>query len=122
MIKVMMCLSRRAVLSREDFQSFWRESHGPFIMQHAEKLKIKKYVQFHTASSPLNEALKNSRGMLNAFDGIAEIWLDFNSEEDLIISMGEYGVADIAEILIASENNFIDHSQSTAFVVNEISF
>jgi len=120
MIKLVMCLMRRSDLSREEFQDYWRNSHGPFFMENVHVMRAKRYVQSHTLSSPLNEGMQKSRGMLDAFDGVAEVW--FESEEGLMEAMGSEEMADLGPKLIADENNFIDHSRSSAFIVEEIEF
>ena len=48
-------------------------------------MRAKKYIQSHTIDTPLNDGLKESRGMQLAYDGVAEVW--FESEEDLMAAM-----------------------------------
>ena len=62
MLKLMFCLRRLPTLSREQFQRYWLDVHGPLVRQHAAALRIHRYVQAHTLSDPLNEALQASRG------------------------------------------------------------
>ena len=120
MIKLIMCLARRSDLSREEFQDYWRNNHGPFFMKHADIMRAKKYVQSHTLSSPLNDGMRQSRGMLEAFDGVAEVW--FDSEQDLLKAMGSEEMQELSGKLIEDENNFIDHSRSSAFIVEDVDF
>lgn len=120
MIKLMMCLKRKATLSREEFQDYWQNSHGPLFMKNAHIMRTKKYVQSHTITSPINEGMQASRGMQGAYDGVAEVW--FESEADLMAAMGTTEMAELAPILLADENKFIDHSASCAFIVNEVVF
>ena len=47
----------------------------------APALRIKRYVQSHTLTSPVNEALRRGRGGPEPYDGVAELWWD--SLEDL---------------------------------------
>ena len=120
MIKLIMCLKRRSDISRDEFQSYWRDKHGPFFMENAHVMGTKRYVQSHTLSSPLNEGMRDSRGMQEAFDGVAEVW--FESEESLMAAMGSSDMAELGPKLVADENNFIDHSGSSAFIVDEVEF
>lgn len=120
MIKLIMCLHRRSDITREAFQDYWRNSHGPFFMKHASVMRAKKYIQSHTLSSPLNEGMRQSRGMAEAFDGVAEVW--FESEKELMEAMGSTEMAELGPKLVADENNFIDHARSCAFIVEEIEF
>ena len=120
MIKLVMCLTRRGDLSREDFQNYWQNNHGPFFMKNSPIMRAKKYVQSHTITSPLNDVMKDSRGMLDEFDGVAEVW--FESEADLMEAMGSEEMQELHEALLSDEKNFIDHTKSSAFIVKEIDF
>lgn len=120
MIKLVMCLHRRPDITREAFQEYWRQNHGPFFMQNAAVMGTKKYLQSHTLTSPLNDGMRQSRGMAEAFDGVAEAW--FESEQDLMEAMGSTEMAELGPKLVADENNFIDHQRSCAFLVEEVEF
>jgi hypothetical protein len=76
MIKTVFPLHRLPNLSREQFQAYWFETHAPLVPQHAESLGIKRYVQIHTLSTPINEALRDSREGPEPYDGIAELWFE----------------------------------------------
>ena len=120
MIKFVMCIKRRADLSREEFMDYWQNKHGPFFMEKSHVMKAKKYVQSQTISSPLNQGLKESRGMMDEFDGVAEVW--FESEQSLIEAMGSAEMEALHGQLLADEKNFIDHEGSAAFIVREVEF
>ena len=120
MIKLIMCLRRRADISREQFQDYWLNSHGPFFQKNADAMRSKKYLQSHTLNSPLNDGMRESRGMLAEYDGVAEVW--FESEADLMQAMGSPEGQQLSEALLKDEQNFIDHSQSSAFIVKEYEF
>ena len=117
MIKLVMCLCRKADMSREQFQNYWKNSHGPFFSENAGKIRAKKYIQSHTIDTPLNEGMRTSRGMLEEFDGVAEVW--FESEEDMMEAMGSPEGKSLSAALLEDEGNFIDHSKSSAFIVRE---
>lgn len=117
MIKLVMCLCRHQNMSREQFQDYWLNNHGPFFMKNAGDMRAKKYVQSHTIDTPLNEGMISSRGMLPEYDGVAEVW--FESEEDLIEAMSSPEGQKLGAALLKDETNFIDHSKSTAFIVRE---
>lgn len=91
--------------------------HGPFFMKNAGTMGAKKYVQSHTLSSSLNQGLRDSRGMMPEFDGVAEVW--FESEEALIQGMNSPEGQRLAAALVEDESKFIDHSKSSAFLVEE---
>jgi uncharacterized protein (TIGR02118 family) len=120
MIKLIMCLTRRSDLSREEFKEYWMNNHGPFFMSNAAAMGAKKYVQSHTIDSPLNEGMRASRGMLPEYDGVAEVW--FESEEALMEGMSSPEGQKLGALLLEDEKNFIDHSKSSAFIVKEHEF
>ena len=45
MIKLTFCLTRASHLTREPFQRYWLESHGPLVRSFAPALRIKRYVR-----------------------------------------------------------------------------
>ncbi len=81
MIKLVFCVRRLPHLSLEQFQRYWLETHGPLVRRHAATLRIKRYIQVHTLDSPVNEAMRRSRGAAEPYDGVAELWWD--SVQDL---------------------------------------
>ena len=117
MIKFVMCLRRHPDMTREQFQEYWMNKHGPFFMKNTGALSAKKYVQSHTVDTPLNDGLRNSRGMQPEYDGVAEVW--FESEEDLIEAMNSPEGQKLGAALMEDEGNFVDHSRSSAFIVKE---
>jgi len=121
MIKLMYCVRRLPEMSREEFQRYWRETHGPLVRERAQALGIRRYVQVHTLDSPLNEAMRASRGSdPNIFDGVAELWWDSAEAFGADASTPEGRQA--ARELYEDEKRFIDFSRSTAFVAQEHPF
>lgn len=120
MIKFVMCITRHPDMTRDEFKDYWKNNHGPFFMQNAAAMNAKKYVQSHIVDTPLNEGLRASRGMLPAYDGVAEVW--FESEETLMQGMSSPEGEKLAAALLEDEGNFIDHAKSTAFIVEEHEF
>lgn len=48
MLKLVMCVKRRAHLTREEFDHYWRNQHASLVVKHSERLGIRKYIrQFH---------------------------------------------------------------------------
>lgn len=120
MIKLVMCLCRKSDMTREQFQDYWLNKHGPFFEKNAGTMRAKKYVQSHTIDTPLNEGMRESRGMRPEFDGVAEVW--FESEEDLMEAMSSPAGQELSAALLEDESNFVDHSKSSAFIVREQEF
>jgi len=86
MIKLTYCLRRKPGMTVEEFQRYWRETHAPLVRSHAETLRIRRYVQAHTATTPLDDALRDSRSAsVEPFDGVAELWWD--SVDDMAQAM-----------------------------------
>jgi len=107
-------------MTREDFRDYWKNKHGPFFMDNLGKMGATKYVQSHTLDTPLNEGLRASRDMLAEYDGVAEVW--FESEDALVEGMNSPEGQQLGAALLEDERKFIDHSKSTAFIVEEVEF
>jgi len=86
-------------------------------MKNAAAMRANKYVQSHTIDTPLNEWLRDSRGMLPEYDGVAKVW--FDSEQDLVEAMNSPEGQELGAALLDDERNFIDHSKSSEFIVRE---
>lgn len=104
-------------MTREEFRDYWMNKHGPFFMSNAAAMGAKKYVQSHTLDTPLNEGLRTSRGMQPEYDGVAEVW--FESVEALMEGMSSPEGQKLGTALLEDEKNFVDHSRSSAFIVEE---
>jgi uncharacterized protein (TIGR02118 family) len=111
MIKLVFTIRRRAGMTREEFQRYWRDEHAPLVKRHAETLRIRRYVQTHARDTDLDAALAGARGSEpRVFDGVAELWWD--SLEDLIAaSTSEAGRA-AGQALLEDEQRFIDLASS----------
>jgi len=120
MIKLVMCLRRRPDKTREEFQRYWLEEHGPYFQAKASVMRAKKYVQSHTLDTPLNGQFRESRGMQPDYDGVAEVW--FDSEEEMVAAMSTPEGQELAAALLEDEQGFIDHANSSAFLVEERAF
>ena len=107
-------------MTRKQFQDYWLNRHGPFFQENAGTMRAKRYVQSHTMDTPVNAGMRESRGMLPEYDGVAEVW--FESEEDLMEAMSSSEGQELSAALLKDEGNFIDHSKSSAFIVHEQEF
>ncbi len=117
MVKLIFCLRRREDISVEEFHRYWRDEHGPLVARHADALGIRRYVQLHTVSGPVNAALAAARRAPAAYDGVAELWFD---DADALgrSAASDEGRAAAAE-LARDEERFIDHRHSPLFVAEE---
>ncbi|MEQ9504854.1 MAG: EthD domain-containing protein [Hyphomonas sp.] len=116
MIKLTFCLRRLPHLSREEFQTYWRETHAPLVARHATTLGILRYVQVHTGHNALNTAMQASRGGPDAYDGVAELW--FESEAAMAANSSEAAAKAGAELL-EDEKKFIDLANSPLWFNDE---
>ncbi len=118
MIRLTYVLRRKPELTREAFQSYWRDTHGPLVAQHAERLHILRYVQVHSLEDPVNDAMEQARGgMEPPYDGVAELW--WNSREELAAALETAeGQAAMQEAL-EDEKKFIDLPSSPLWLNHE---
>jgi uncharacterized protein (TIGR02118 family) len=117
MVKLVFCVRRLPHLSREAFQRYWRETHGPLVRRHAGALRIRRYVQTHTLDHPLNETLREGRGAPEAYDGAAELWWD--SLDDILAAVGSPEGREAGLALYEDEQRFIDHASSPLWLAAE---
>jgi uncharacterized protein (TIGR02118 family) len=116
MIKLVFCCRRRPELTREEFQRYWLDEHGPLVRSLREALPpMRRYVQSHTVGDEVNDGIRASRGSAEPYDGITEVWFD-----DLA-SMGsstEAGV-DAGRRLLEDESTSLDFRRCAVFVTEE---
>ena len=117
MLKLVFPLRRLPTLSREQFQKYWYETHGPLVRQHAQALRIRRYVQLHTLDDPINAALRESRGAQEPYDGVAELW--WESRDDLEAALGTPEAQEAARALLEDEERFIDLARSALWLGRE---
>jgi len=117
MIKLSFCLRRLPQLSREEFQKYWFEIHGPLVRRHAAALRIERYVQTHTLLGDAADSLRATRGGPPGYDGVAELW--WKSDEDLAAATGTPAALEAGRILLEDERRFIDLANSPLFLARE---
>lgn len=117
MIKLSFCLHRLPQLSRDDFQSYWRNSHAPLVKRHRAALRIRRYVQCHALTLALNDAIRAGRSAPEMYDGVAELWWD--SLEDLQAAMTSPDGQAASAALLEDERKFIDLSRSPLWFGSE---
>jgi uncharacterized protein (TIGR02118 family) len=117
MIKVTICLRRKAGMSYKEFHDYWVGHHGELAKRLAPALGIRRYVQSHSLDSPLNAAMQKSLGMEEPFDGIAETWYDSVDAFANAASTPEGKAA--LKALREDEKNFMDLSRSAGWLNEE---
>ena len=104
MVKLIYCITRKQGMSVEEFQTYWRETHGPI----AGRIPgLRRYVQCHTL--PQLYAGENAP----AYDGAAELWFDNMEAMQSAMSSPEVKAA------VEDERNFIDHSRVFRIITEE---
>jgi uncharacterized protein (TIGR02118 family) len=117
MIRIEFALRRKAGMSREEFQDYWKNEHGPLVAQHSTRLAIHRYIQTHTLDDPINDGLAEARGgMEEPYDGVAELW--WKTNDDLNAFNTEEGRAAATELL-EDEKKFIDLPNSPLYFAHE---
>ncbi len=117
MIKLVFCMRRQAQLTREEFQRYWHDNHGPLVRKHAAALRMHRYVQAHTLGGPLTDALRASRGAPEKYDRVAEVW--WRSEEDLAEATASEAGRAAGQELLEDEHKFIDLAHSPLWICRE---
>jgi uncharacterized protein (TIGR02118 family) len=122
MIKFVFCIRKRADLTDEEFRNFWRDTHAPFIRSIAKTLRATKYIQSYTLNTAVNAEIVKSRGLDSPpYDGVTEIW--WESMEDFLAAVSTPEGQEAARQYITDptvgEVNFVDFSQSRAFLTEE---
>jgi uncharacterized protein (TIGR02118 family) len=117
MIKLTFCLHRLPHLTRDAFQRYWREQHARLVAMHRDALRIRRYVQMHSATTELNELIRSGRSAPEMFDGVAELW--WENFQDLQSAMQSPGGQAAGLALLEDERKFIDLARSPLFFGEE---
>ncbi len=110
MIKLTFALVRLPHLTREAFQAYWFDNHAPLVASFREVLRIRRYVQLHSAAPEVSADIRRSRGGPEQFDGVAQLWWD--GFDDLAASAGDPKAAEAGRRLLEDERTFIDLEKS----------
>ncbi|MFM8820831.1 MAG: EthD domain-containing protein [Phenylobacterium sp.] len=110
MIKLTFALVRLPHLTREQFQDYWLNTHGPLVASVKDVLRIRRYVQLHSFDEAISEGIRASRNTPPQFDGVAQLWYD--SLEDLAALGGDPAAREAGRLLLEDERKFIDLPKS----------
>jgi len=119
LIKISYLMRRLPSLSLEEFQAYWSEKHPQAAPEDAfPALGVKRYVQVLPLETNARNLMIGPRsGLIEPFDGIAELWVD--SLEALEANWSTEKTNEYIEMFFKDEQNFIDWSRSTILVSNE---
>ncbi len=119
MIRLIFPLHRKPELSREEFQRYWREQHGPLVASVARALRVRRYVQSHTVDDPFYDGFRAARvGMQAPHDGIASLWWD--TRDELVAAMQSPEGQRAGALLLEDEARFIDFGRSSIWLAQEV--
>lgn len=105
--RIVFPLRRLPHLSREEFQAYWFDVHGPLVASHADTLGIVGYQQVHTRQETRPTSVP-------CFDGVAELWVD-----PLRRSADTAAVTAASNALLEDERTFIDLANSPVWIAEE---
>ena len=115
MIRITFLLRRKPELSLADFQTYWYQEHGPLVASVADKINAMRYIQVHALEDPINDAMAEARGGMEApYDGVAEVY--FESRNALLEALGTESGQEAAAALLEDEAKFIDLPNSPLWV------
>ena len=105
--RIVFALRRLPHLTREEFQAYWFDHHGPLVASHAATLGIVRYQQVHTRQ-------ESRQTTVDCFDGVAELWVDPARR-----SPDSEATAEATRALLEDERVFVDHSRSPVWIADE---
>lgn len=117
MVKLVYCLRRLPELSREEFQKYWFEKHGPLVRSKKDILRIRRYVQVHTLDVQMGGGGRDPVERPEPYDGVAELWWDSIEDFQAGADSPERQQAGLA--LYEDEKKFIDLSRSPVWIAQE---
>jgi uncharacterized protein (TIGR02118 family) len=118
MIKLVFCVRRKEGMGLDEFQRYWRETHGPLVAGNAEALRIRRYVQVHRRETSIDGPARQQRGIESEpYDGAAELWWD--SAEDIAAALEADEGRRAAAELLEDERRFIDLPRSALWLGEE---
>jgi uncharacterized protein (TIGR02118 family) len=110
MIKYIICATRKAGMTREEFSAYWRHQHGPLVKSVPEFMRhVRKYVQCHLVGGAV------PLGAAGDYDGVAELW--FDSVDELVSAFNE---PRYLEIIRPDERKFVDLNKCISFITEEV--
>lgn len=116
-IKVVYCLTRKAGMTRAEFQDYWLGQHADLVKARADAIGMTRYVQSHAYDTPMNAGMAGPRGGPEGYDGIMEGW--WESEEQAMAALTTPAGLQAMADLLDDERRFIDFSRSPIFMTRE---
>ena len=112
MVKLIICATRKAGMTQEEFATYWREQHGPLVKSVTEFSRhVRKYVQCHLTATAV------PFGIAGQYDGVAELWFDSVEAAAAAFAEPKY-----LEIIRPDELKFADPKRCISFMTVENQF
>src|SRR4029077_7962631 len=112
-VKLHFPLRHRDDMSLDDAQRYWRVQHGPLIRSMAPAMGMLRYQQVHRCATPLEAALRASRGtQVEPYTGHAEAWFERGGGRSP-------EAADAGRRAVEDERTFIDFARSAMWIGKE---
>ena len=105
MVKSIVVARKKTGMSREEFNTYWEQTHGPLAAKMIPGLR--RYVQNHFVDVP---------GMEYEGDGIVEMWYD---DIDAYLKSMEYLHSDEGRPLMEDGDRFADMTDAKVWIVEE---
>ena len=110
MVKYVICVKRKAGLTWEEFDAYWKNHHGPVVKSVPEFIRhVRKYTQCHLLKGTM------PLGAAGDYDGIAELWFDSVAELEAAFQEPRY-----LEIIRPDELKFVELSKCLSFITEEV--
>ena len=116
MIKLLQCVRKQPELSDLDFRQRWRE-YGEELAKLADEMNAVRVVLDTTFVIDLNRQLRDVRGSLPAFDGVAEIY--WESGPELLRATEKDEMQERIDRLRDFQESFMKVAESSIFLVSE---
>ena len=110
MVLIHYALRRKAGMSAQAFSDYWSGAHATLVKQLAAQIGVVRYVQHHAVAPEVAQIMRQMRGTLEPFDGIAEI--GFENMQALERGNLDPQAAQAQQLLAEDEARFIDIQQS----------
>lgn len=112
MIKLIIMAKRKPGLSLEEFNRYWREKHGPLVLNTPDFARhIRRYVQCHKTEASNSGFFSGS----SEFDGVGELWFDDMESMERAFREPQY-----LEVVRPDELNFVDLEGCRVMLVEEV--
>jgi hypothetical protein len=105
-------------MGREKCQFWWQNRHAAIVRRYGAALNYLRYIQSHTIDDPLNKALRESRGTLEPYDGVTEVWFN-RMVLNYTLNDPDCEAQEAFRVMNDDEPNLNDMSRSTTWFSKE---